>query len=49
MIDYTNEDFSKNAATYDLIFNVGGAATFDPCHNSLKTQKYPPCLHHGFD
>ena len=36
VIDYTNEDFTKNAETYDLIFDVVGATTFDRCQNSLK-------------
>ena len=36
VIDYTNEDFTKNAETYDLIFDVAGATTFDRCQNSLK-------------
>jgi NADPH:quinone reductase-like Zn-dependent oxidoreductase len=36
VIDYTNEDFTKNAETYDLVFDVVGATTFDRCRNSLK-------------
>lgn len=36
VIDYTKEDFTKNAATYDLIFDIVGATTFDRCQNSLK-------------
>ena len=36
VIDYTREDFTKNGKTYDLIFDVVGATTFDRCQNSLK-------------
>jgi NADPH:quinone reductase-like Zn-dependent oxidoreductase len=36
VIDYTKEDFTKNGETYDLIFDVVGAITFDHCQNSLK-------------
>jgi NADPH:quinone reductase-like Zn-dependent oxidoreductase len=36
VIDYTQEDFTKNAETYDLIFDIVGATTFDRCQNSLK-------------
>jgi NADPH:quinone reductase-like Zn-dependent oxidoreductase len=36
VIDYTKEDFTKHAETYDLIFDVVGATTFDRCQNSLK-------------
>jgi NADPH:quinone reductase-like Zn-dependent oxidoreductase len=35
-IDYTKEDFTKNGKTYDLIFDIVGATTFDRCQNSLK-------------
>ena len=38
VIDYTKEDFTKNAATYDLIFDIVGATSFDRCQNSLKPQ-----------
>ena len=36
VIDYTKEDFTKNGQTYDLIFDIVGATTFDRCQNSLK-------------
>ena len=36
VFDYTREDFTKNAKTYDLIFDVVGATTFDHCQHSLK-------------
>ena len=36
VINYTKEDFTKNQETYDLIFDVVGATTFDRCQNSLK-------------
>jgi NADPH:quinone reductase-like Zn-dependent oxidoreductase len=36
VIDYTKDDFTKNAETYDLVFDVVGATTFDHCQNSLK-------------
>ena len=36
VIDYTREDFMKSGNTYDLIFDVVGATTFDRCRRSLK-------------
>jgi NADPH:quinone reductase-like Zn-dependent oxidoreductase len=36
VIDYTREDFTKNGRTYDLIFDIVGATTFDRCQPSLK-------------
>jgi len=36
VIDYTREDFTKNGRTYDLIFDVVGATTFDRSQHSLK-------------
>jgi hypothetical protein len=38
VIDYTKEDFTKNGKTYDLIFDIVGATTFDRCQNSLNPQ-----------
>jgi NADPH:quinone reductase-like Zn-dependent oxidoreductase len=36
VIDYTNEDFTENGQTYDLIFDIVGATTFDRCQRSLN-------------
>ncbi|MBU0558174.1 MAG: NAD(P)-dependent alcohol dehydrogenase, partial [Bacteroidetes bacterium] len=36
VIDYTNEDFTKNGKTYDIIFDVAGKSSFSKCKNSLK-------------
>jgi NADPH:quinone reductase-like Zn-dependent oxidoreductase len=36
VIDYTKEDFTRNGRTYDLIFDIVGATTFDRCERSLK-------------
>jgi len=36
VIDYGREDFSKNGATYDLIFDVLGKSSFSRCKNSLS-------------
>lgn len=36
VIDYTREDFTKNGKTYDLIFDVVGATTFDRCQHTLN-------------
>ena len=38
VIDYTREDFTKNAETHDLIFDVVGATTFDSCKHLLEPQ-----------
>jgi NADPH:quinone reductase-like Zn-dependent oxidoreductase len=36
VIDYTEEDFTKNGETYDLIFDILGKSSFSSCKNSLK-------------
>lgn len=36
VIDYTQEDFTQNGKTYDLIFDILGKGSFARCKNSLK-------------
>lgn len=36
VIDYSNENFTKNGQTYDIIFDVAGKSTFSQCKSSLK-------------
>ena len=36
MIDYTQEDFTKNGRTYDAIFDAVGKLSFTRCKDSLK-------------
>ncbi len=36
VIDYTQEDFSQNGETYDLIFDILGKSSFSQCKNSLR-------------
>jgi NADPH:quinone reductase-like Zn-dependent oxidoreductase len=36
VIDYTNEDFTKNGQTYDIIFDTVGKSSFSLCKGSLK-------------
>ncbi|MFW9996824.1 MAG: NAD(P)-dependent alcohol dehydrogenase [Candidatus Odinarchaeota archaeon] len=36
VINYTNEDFTDNSETYDLIFDILGKSSFSRCKNSLK-------------
>jgi NADPH:quinone reductase-like Zn-dependent oxidoreductase len=36
VIDYTQEDFTKNGETYDVIFDAVGKHSFRRCRNSLK-------------
>ncbi len=38
VIDYTNEDFSKNGEIYDVIFDAVGMASFSGCMKSLKNK-----------
>ncbi|MFC1879123.1 NAD(P)-dependent alcohol dehydrogenase [Chloroflexota bacterium] len=36
VIDYTKEDFTKNAQTYDVIFDTAVVTSFSKCKSSLK-------------
>ena len=36
VIDYTQEDFTQNGQTYDIIFDAVGTTTFSQCQRSLK-------------
>ncbi len=36
VIDYTNEDFTKNDQIYDIIFDVAGKSKFSKCKNILS-------------
>jgi NADPH:quinone reductase-like Zn-dependent oxidoreductase len=36
VIDYTQQDFTQNGETYDLIFDIMGRSSFTRCKNSLK-------------
>jgi NADPH:quinone reductase-like Zn-dependent oxidoreductase len=36
VIDYTQEDFTQNGETYDLIFDTAGKSSFSRCKGSLK-------------
>jgi len=35
VIDYTQEDFTENGKTYDVIFDILGKSSFSRCKNSL--------------
>jgi NADPH:quinone reductase-like Zn-dependent oxidoreductase len=36
VIDYTQDDFTQNGETYDIIFDTVGKRSFSECKNSLK-------------
>jgi len=36
VIDYTQEDFTQNGQTYDVIFDAPGKSSYSRCKNSLK-------------
>ena len=36
VIDYTQEDFTQNGETYDIIFDTVGKSSFARCKGSLK-------------
>lgn len=38
VIDYTQEDFTQNGQTYDVIFAIAGNSTFSRCRDSLKPE-----------
>jgi NADPH2:quinone reductase len=38
VIDYTKEDFTSRADTYDLIFDIVGATSFRRCRHALKSR-----------
>jgi len=40
VIDYTQEDFTKNGETYDSIFDAVGKTTLSQCKSSLKNKGY---------
>jgi NADPH:quinone reductase-like Zn-dependent oxidoreductase len=40
VIDYTQEDFTKNGETYDIIFDAVGKTTMSQCKGSLKNKGY---------
>jgi len=45
VIDYTQEDFTNNGKTYDLILDAVAATTFARCKNSLKPKGvFLPCI-----
>jgi NADPH:quinone reductase-like Zn-dependent oxidoreductase len=38
VIDYTQEDFTENGRTYDVIFDTVGKCSFSACKGSLKDE-----------
>ena len=38
VIDYTQEDFTQNGKTYDIIFDTVGKSSFSECKNSLTNE-----------
>ena len=40
VVDYTQEDFTKNGKTYDIIFDAAGKTTLSQCKSSLKNKGY---------
>jgi NADPH:quinone reductase-like Zn-dependent oxidoreductase len=38
VIDYTQEDFTKNGECYDIIFDAAGKTTFSQCKTALKNK-----------
>ena len=40
VIDYTNEDFTQNGKTYDLILDILGKSSFSRCKTSLTENGY---------
>ncbi len=40
VIDYTQEDFTKNGETYDVIFDVVGKSSFSACKSSLTEEGF---------
>ncbi len=38
MIDYTQEDFTENGKTYDIIFDTVGKRSFSECKGSLTNE-----------
>jgi NADPH:quinone reductase-like Zn-dependent oxidoreductase len=40
VIDYTQEDFTKNSRTYDIIFDTVGKCSFSKCKDSLTDKGF---------
>ena len=40
VVDYTQEDFTKNGESYDVIFDVVGKSSFSSCIRSLKERGF---------